>query len=217
MTEQLRVIVADDSSLFRRMLVECLRVRGVDVLGEAADLPGTLALVDRLRPDVAVLDVRMPPSGTDEGVVAAERIREQGPAVLLLSQHVETRTAVDLLKQGGGVGYLFKDRVADTDELLDQLRRLAAGGVVLDADVVARLMGTNGSSDRLAALSNAERTVLAMVAEGHSNAAIADRLFVSERTVEDHVSATFRKLHLDNTAEVNRRVQAVLIYLESRG
>jgi DNA-binding NarL/FixJ family response regulator len=210
----LSVIVADDSLLFRDLLVEGLRSRGVEVLGEAADLPGTLELVDRVKPDVAVLDVRMPPSGTDEGAVAAGVIRQQGPAVMLLSQHVETATAADVIEAcGGGIGYLLKDRVADLDELVGKLLRVRDGDVVLDPEVVSRLLARRRHNDPVDRLTPAQRSVLELVAEGRTNSGIAEALCISERTVETHVRDVFDALGLDRAPAVHRRVMAAVTYL----
>ena len=210
----LRVVVADDSLLFRELLVEGLRSRSVEVLGEAADLPGTLALVDRVEPDVALLDVRMPPSGTNEGVVAAARIRDRGAAVMLLSQHVETTTAAELIESSnGGIGYLLKDRVADLDELVEKLHRVRDGDVVLDPEVVSRLLARRRRNDPVDRLTRTQRSVLQLVAEGRTNRGIAEALCVSERTVESHVSDVFDTLGLDRVPTVHRRVLAAVTYL----
>ena len=213
MTE-LRVVVADDSPLFRTLLVDSLRTRGLDVVGEAHDLPSAVALVEQRNPDLAILDIRMPPTGTNEGLVAAGIIRAKGPAVLLLSQYVEATTAHDVIEaSNGSIGYLLKDRVADADVLVAQVRRICAGEVVLDPEVVSRLFGRTRRDDPLDRLTPTQRSVLELVAEGRSNKGIAQQLHISERTVESHISVIFDLLGLERTPEVHRRVAAAITFL----
>jgi DNA-binding NarL/FixJ family response regulator len=218
----MRIVIAEDSAVVRAGLVEILADRGHDVVaavGNAADL---LAAVDRHEPDATVVDVRMPPDYTDEGLRAAIAIRRDHPrtGVLVFSQYVETRYAADLLgaAAGGGaagVGYLLKDRVADVGEFIEALHRIAAGGTALDPEVVTQLFGASRRTDGLASLTARERDVLALMAEGRSNAAIAATLVVSERAIEKYVGNIFSKLGLAPSDTDHRRVLAVLRYLES--
>jgi serine/threonine-protein kinase len=213
-----RVVVAEDVMLMREGIVRVLRDEGVDVVAEVADQIDLMSALAAHDPDCAVVDIRMPPTRTDEGIVAARRIREFHPsiAVLLLSQYVEPVYAMQLLEQHPErVGYLLKDRVADGAVLVDALRRLADGETVIDPTIVTRLLKRHREADPLDGLSEREREVLALVAEGCSNAAIAKRLFVTERTVEWHVKQIFRKLQIDEAPETNRRVLAVLAFLRS--
>ena len=213
-----RIVLADDAVLLREALAGALAAAGFDVVGQAADVPGLLALVDREVPDVAVVDVRMPPTHTTEGLEAARQIRSRHPrvAILVLSQYVETRFAVDLLRDDpSGVGYLLKDRVTRVTDLADAVRRVAAGGSVIDPEVVARLLGRPRSHSPLDELTPREREILGLMAEGRSNQAIADRLVLEVKTVEGHVRAIFSKLALEPTPEDHRRVLAVLAYLRS--
>jgi DNA-binding NarL/FixJ family response regulator len=213
---QIRIVLADDAVLLREALAAALAASGFDVVGQAVDVPGLLALVDRELPDVAVVDVRMPPTHTTEGLEAARRIRAKHPkiAILVLSQYVETRYAVDLIRDDpAGVGYLLKERVMRLGDLTDAVRRVAAGGSVIDPEVVARLLGRRRSHSPLDELTPREREILALMAEGRSNAAIAERLTLELRTVEGHVRAIFAKLGLEPTTEDHRRVLAVLAYL----
>ena len=210
------MIVAEDVLITRSGLVGLLEDAGVEVVAEAADVVGILALVDRHRPDVAVLDIRMPPTHTTEGLVAAGEIREAFPdvAVLLLSHHVEPRYAGQLLEgRVDGVGYLLKQRVFHPAILVDALDRLVAGEIVLDPTIITRLMQRRRQRDPLDGLSPREREVLALVAEGLSNHGIADRLGLSDRTVETHMNQVFGKLGLEETPELHRRVLAVLTLL----
>lgn len=212
----MRVAVADDSALFRAGLVRLLEGAGVEVTGEARDGEELLRLVAAAQPDVALVDIRMPPSMTDEGLRVAREIRQRWPAVavLVLSTYLETEFATELVSSSQQrVGYLLKDRVEDTDELLDALRRLARGGSIVDPEVVARLLGRRRTASPLNELSGREREILALMAEGRSNQAIGERLFLSERTVESHVSSIFGKLGLQPAADDHRRVRAVLLYL----
>jgi DNA-binding NarL/FixJ family response regulator len=214
--EQIRIVLADDAVLLREALAAALAASGFEVVGQAVDVPGLLALVDRELPDVAVVDVRMPPTHTTEGLEAARRIRAKHPkiAILVLSQYVETRYAVDLIRDDpAGVGYLLKERVMRLGDLTDAVRRVAAGGSVIDPEVVARLLGRRRSHSPLDELTPREREILALMAEGRSNAAIAERLTLELRTVEGHVRAIFAKLGLEPTIEDHRRVLAVLAYL----
>jgi len=214
--QQIRIVLADDAVLLREALAAALAASGFEVVGQAVDVPGLLALVDRALPDVAVLDVRMPPTHTTEGLEAARRIRADHPtiAILVLSQYVETRYAVDLIRDDpAGVGYLLKQRVMKLDDLSDAVRRVAAGGSVIDPEVVARLLGRRRSHSPLDELTQREREILALMAEGRSNAAIAERLTLELRTVEGHVRTIFSKLGLEPTTEDHQRVLAVLAYL----
>jgi DNA-binding NarL/FixJ family response regulator len=213
-----RVVIADDAVLFREGLARLLVEAGFDVTGQVGDATTLLEIVRAVPPDVAVVDIRMPPTHTTEGLVAAIRIRQEHPAVavLVLSQFVETTYAVRLLGDGGGrVGYLLKDRVPDVAEFVDVVRRVGCGGSAVDPGVVARLIGRRRTPDPLAELTDREREVLALISEGRSNQAIRKRLFLSPKTVETHVSSIFTKLALPPTADDHRRVLAVLTYLRS--
>ncbi|GAB2497623.1 response regulator transcription factor [Streptosporangium sandarakinum] len=211
-----RVVIAEDSVLLREGLARLLADGGIETAGTAGDGPGLVAAVAEYDPDMAIVDVRMPPTHTDEGLRAALEVRARRPGlpILVLSQYVEERYAAELL--GGGasaVGYLLKERVADVAEFLDAVRRVASGGTVVDAEVVAQLLGRHRPGDPLAALTAREREVLALMAEGRSNAAIAVRLAVTEGAVEKHISGIFCKLGLDPAPDDHRRVLAVLAYL----
>ena len=212
----MRVVIAEDLFLLREGLTRMLEARGFEVAA-AVDNPGDLvAAVVTQRPDVAVVDVRLPPTFTDEGLRAALQARREIPGlpVLVLSQYVEQLYARELLADGsGGVGYLLKDRVLDGRQFTDALRRVAAGGTAMDPEVIARLLARNADNDALAALSPREREVLGLMAEGRSNAAIAQRLVVTERAVAKHTSSIFLKLNLQPSDDDNRRVLAVLAYL----
>ncbi|MEW1634178.1 response regulator transcription factor [Streptomyces sp. NPDC093801] len=214
----MRAVIAEDSVLLRIGLVKVLEMAGFEVAAETGDAEGLLAAVEEHRPDLALVDVRMPPGFTDEGVRAALMIRSQSPqtAVLLLSQYVEERYAADLLssQSGAGIGYLLKQRVADVEEFVDALRRVAAGGTALDPQVVAQLLLRRGGPDPLERLTPREREVLALMAEGRSNAGIADGLVVSESAVAKHINNIFTKLDLPPAAEAHRRVLAVLRFLD---
>jgi DNA-binding NarL/FixJ family response regulator len=218
----MRVVIAEDSAVVRAGLVEILADRGHDVVAAVGDADALRAAVAEHHPDVTVVDVRMPPGYTDEGVRAAIAIRRDHPGigVLVFSQYIETRYAADLLgaASGGsaaGVGYLLKDRVADVSEFVEALSRVASGGTALDPEVVTQLLGASRRTDGLAALTTRERDVLALMAEGRSNAAIAGFLVVTERAVEKHISNIFSKLGLAPSDADHRRVLAVLRYLES--
>jgi DNA-binding NarL/FixJ family response regulator len=215
-----RVVIAEDSAVVRAGLVEILADRGHDVAAAVGDAEALRAAVAEHAPDVTVVDVRMPPSYTDEGLRAAIAIRRDHPGigVLVFSQYIETRYAADLLGASGGgaagVGYLLKDRVADVGEFIEALSRVAAGGTALDPEVVTQLLGASRRTDGLGALTVRERDVLALMAEGRSNGAIARILVISERAVEKHVSNIFSKLGLAPSDADHRRVLAVLRYLE---
>lgn len=213
----LRIVLADDAVLLREGLVRVLTEQGHRVIAAVGDGPSLVEAVLDHDPDVSIVDVRMPPSHTDEGLRAAVTVRKARPAtpILVLSQYVEVSYADDLLATGGAVGYLLKDRVADIAQFLDALVRVADGGAVLDPEVVAQLLVRKRARDPLAALTAREREVLALMAEGHSNTAIARRLVISEGAVEKHVRNIFTKLDLSPDADLNRRVLAVLAYLRS--
>lgn len=216
----LRVVIADDSLLVREGTARLVAEAGFDVVGQAGDVDELLSQVRELSPDVAVIDIRMPPTFTDEGLQAVARIRaEHGdrPGILVLSHHVEAAFAMRLLSEGAsGTGYLLKDRLADLEDIADALRRIARGGSVVDPTVVAELVRAPASDRRLADLTEREREVLGLMAEGRSNQAIADRLFVTPKTVEAHIASIFSKLELLPAGEDHRRVLAVLAFLESR-
>jgi serine/threonine-protein kinase len=208
--------VADDLMLTREGIVRLLRDAGVDVVGEAEDVAGVLRKVRAHRPDAVLVDIRMPPTHTDEGLQAAQAIREEhrGTAVLVLSQYVESSYALRLLEEHpGGVGYLLKERVFDVAVLLDALARLADGETVVDPTIVAQIVGRRRRRDPLEDLTEREREALALLAEGLSNRAIAARLSITERTVEHHITQIFTKLGLDEDPDVHRRVRVVLAHL----
>jgi DNA-binding NarL/FixJ family response regulator len=211
-----RVVIADDVMLLRSGLARLLQDTGVEVAAECADAEELVRAVDRERPDVAIVDIRMPPTHRDEGLVAAHRIRELHPttAVLLLSQYLEPRYAQRLLAdQPGGLGYLLKSRVADVAVLVDALRRVAEGECVIDPTIVAKLLARRRVDSPLERLTDREHEVLGLVAEGRSNAGIASHLGLSERTVEATCAQVFRKLDLEPSPDLNRRVLAVLALL----
>jgi DNA-binding NarL/FixJ family response regulator len=213
-----RTVIAEDSVLLREGLSRLLTEAGFDVVGQAADGVALVALVDELQPHLVLTDVRMPPDFRSEGTEAALEIRRRHPqtGVVILAQHVEPRYAVQLLRDHpGGVGYLLKERVHDLDAFVRSLRTVAHGGTVVDGEVVAVLLGSRRTTDALTVLSEREREVLALIAEGRSNPAIAERLVVSQRTVETHVASIFAKLDLPVSADGHRRVLAVLTYLRS--
>ncbi|MEU9129381.1 response regulator transcription factor [Kitasatospora sp. NPDC048540] len=216
----MRVVIAEDSAILRDGLAQLLAMRGVEVVASVGDGETLLAAVAAHRPDAAVVDVRMPPTGTDEGLRAAVRIRQEHPGtgVLIFSQYVETRYAAQLLGDGGaGVGYLLKERVVDIGEFVDALARVAAGGTALDPQVVSQLFGASRRAAALDALTPREREVLALMAQGRTNQSIAAGLVVSERAVEKHIANIFTKLGLPAADGGHRRVLAVLRYLESGG
>jgi DNA-binding NarL/FixJ family response regulator len=215
---KVRVVIADDSVLLREGLSRLLEESGFEVAGQAGDAEDLLRKVGAHHPDVAVVDVRMPPTHTDEGLRAAHRIRAEHPgtAVLVLSQYVEEAYALELLSESTErTGYLLKDRVADVDTFTDAVRRVAGGGSALDPEVVALLLGRRRREDPLEALTAREREVLGLMAEGRSNAAIAAALVVTERAVEKHVTSIFSKLDLTPTVDDHRRVLAVLAYMRA--
>ncbi|WP_344286684.1 response regulator transcription factor [Streptomyces synnematoformans] len=213
----MRVVLADDSTLLREGLARLLADEGHTVTAAVGDAPALVAAVAAGPPDVAVVDVRMPPGHSDDGLRAALEIRERWPetGVLVLSQYVERRYAAELVTGStGGVGYLLKDRVVQVDEFLDALDRVAAGGTALDPEVVRRLLAHSTRTDPLDRLTAREREVLDRMAQGHTNAAIAARLHVSQSAVEKHVNAIFDKLDLAGTEGYSRRVLAILRYLD---
>ena len=212
------MIVADDAALFRAGIGRLLADAGFDVTAEVGDATALLDAVERDPPDAVVVDIRMPPTHTTEGLDAARSLAERHPGVgvLVLSAYVDPHYAVQLVESGtSGTGYLLKERVADPGELTDAVRRVAAGGVVIDPGVVARLVGRARARNPLDSLSEREREVLAMMAEGRSNQAICEQLFLSPKTVEAHVHNVFAKLDLHQAADTNRRVLAVLAYLRT--
>lgn len=213
----MRIVIGEDSALFREGLARLLEDAGHEVVGRAADAPTLVETVEREQPDLAVIDVRMPPDKTDDGARAAGELRARMPnlAIVMLSQHVETRHSIDLVR-GGNFGYLLKDRVFDVDDFLDALRRVAGGGSALDPEVVATLLGPRREYDPLGALTPREREVLALMAEGRTNAGIARRLWLTDRTVETHVGNIMSKLGLAETDDGHRRVLAVLAWLGVR-
>ncbi|HWE65351.1 MAG TPA: response regulator transcription factor [Acidimicrobiales bacterium] len=214
----MRVVIADDSVLLREGIARLLQDAGFDVVAQVADASALLKTMERQQPDIVVVDVRMPPTFTDEGLRAALVIRRQWPdvAVLVLSQYVEERYATELLAGSTrGVGYLLKDRVADIDEFIDALQRVAAGGTALDPEVVSQLLARSRRVDPLATLTAREQDVMRLMAEGRSNVAIAEALVVSSGAVEKHVSNIFLKLDLSPDDQDHRRVLAVLQFLES--
>jgi DNA-binding NarL/FixJ family response regulator len=214
----MRVVVADDSVLLREGVVRLLEENGFDVVGQAGDADDLIRKVRAHRPDVAVVDIRMPPTNTDDGLRAALDIRSELPdtGVLVLSQYVEEGYALDLVgDSAGGVGYLLKDRVADVERFVDSVRRVADGGSALDPEVVSQLVGRARRDDPLAELTPREREVLELMAEGRSNNAIAEQMVVTERAVEKHVTSIFGKLELTPAPEDHRRVLAVLAFLRA--
>jgi DNA-binding NarL/FixJ family response regulator len=214
----MRIVIAEDAAILRDGLAQLLVDRGHEVVAAVRDGDALRAAVAEHVPDVAVVDVRMPPSFTDEGLLAAIAIRRERPGVgvLVFSQWIETRYAAELLAtSSSGVGYLLKDRVADVGEFLEALSRVAKGGTALDPEVVTQLFGASRRGDALAVLTPREREVLGLMAEGRSNAAIARRLVVTERAVEKHVANILTKLDLPPSEEDHRRVLAVLRYLDS--
>jgi DNA-binding NarL/FixJ family response regulator len=213
----MRLVVADDSLLLREGITRLVTAAGFDVVAQAGNPTDLVAAVSKHRPDVAIIDIRMPPTHTDEGLRAAEAIRaEHGTTVgiLVLSQYVETTFAIRLVADGaGGVGYLLKDRVEDLDDFADAIRRIAHGGSVIDPEVVAQLVGRRSAAVPLDGLTQREREVLTLMAEGRSNRAICERLFLAPKTVEAHIASIFSKLELPPAADDHRRVLAVLAHL----
>jgi DNA-binding NarL/FixJ family response regulator len=212
----MRIVIAEDAAVIRAGLAEILTDRGHEIVAAVGDAEALKDAVAAHQPDVAIVDVRMPPSHTDEGLRAAIAIRRDHPGVgiLVFSQYIETRYAADLLATGsGGVGYLLKDRVANVAEFTDAIARIAAGGTALDPEVVSGLLSASRHVSTLSTLTAREQDVLALMAEGRSNSAIADRIIVSERAVEKHISNIFTKLGLPPSDSDHRRVLAVLAYL----
>ena len=212
----MRVVLADDAALFRKGVANLLREAGFDVVGQAENADDLLALVGEHQPDVVIVDIRMPPSHTLEGLEAAKIIRARYPAVgvLVLSQFVEPHYAMQLIDNAEqGAGYLLKDRVGDIEELADAVRQIATGRLIIDPAVVSQLLNRSRRRDPLDALTDREKAVLALMAQGRSNHAIANGLFVTEKTVEAHIRAIFIKLNLSPTADDHRRVLAVITYL----
>jgi DNA-binding NarL/FixJ family response regulator len=210
----LRIVIGEDSALFREGLARLLQDAGHEIVGKAADAGSLVDAVRRHRPDLAVIDVRMPPDSTDDGARAARVLREEFPdlGIVLLSQHIETHHSVELVTSGR-FGYLLKDRVFEVDDFLETLHRVAAGGSALDPEVVSRLITSSRASDPLVALTPREREVLALMAEGRTNIGIARRLWLTERTVETHVANILTKLGIGPSEEDHRRVLAVLTFL----
>jgi DNA-binding NarL/FixJ family response regulator len=214
----LRVAIAEDSVILRDGLVQLLLDRGFEVTAAVADASALRSAIERERPDVTVVDIRMPPSFTDEGLRAAIELRRQhqGLAILMFSQYVETRYAEELLgDDAAGIGYLLKDRVADVSQFVEALERVASGGTALDPEVVTQLMGASRRRDSISVLTARERDVLSLMAEGRTNTAIAGSLCVSEGAVEKHVTNIFSKLDLPVSQSDHRRVLAVLRYLDT--
>lgn len=212
------VVLADDDVLLREGLASLLQRSGLDVVGQAGDAGQLLTLVRDLRPALAIVDIRMPPTNTVEGLQAAAQIRAQYPevAILVLSAHAEAEHAMRLLAGGGAIGYLLKSRVTDVAEFVDTVRRVAKGASVVDPALVQDLVSARHRNDPLDVLSEREREVLSLMAEGRSNAGIARRLWVTEGTVEKHIRSILTKLDLAETAEDHRRVLAVLTFLQAR-
>jgi serine/threonine-protein kinase PknK len=214
----MRVILAEDDVLLREGLASLLERSGFEVVGSTGDASTLLQLVRDTAPELVVVDVRMPPTHTTEGLQAAREIREEFPgiAILVLSAHIEVEHAMELLANGKGIGYLLKSRVTDVNEFVDTLRRVAQGGSVLDPELVRELVTASRRSDPLAVLSAREQEVLALMAEGRSNAGIAHTLWITEGTVEKHVRSVLAKLDLPETEDDHRRILAVLTFLETR-
>jgi len=213
-----RVVLADDSVLLREGIARLLEDAGFEIVGQAGNADELMLKVRSYSPDVAVVDIRMPPTHTDEGLRAAQEIRERHPdcGVLVLSQYVEPTYALELLSDNAeGVGYLLKDRISDVDEFAAAVRRVGEGGSALDPTVVSQLLGRRRRDDPVSTLTPREREVLELMAEGRSNQAIAERMVVTERAVEKHVTSIFGKLRLPASAEDHRRVLAVLAFLNS--
>jgi DNA-binding NarL/FixJ family response regulator len=214
----LRVVVADDDVLLREGLASLLDRNGFDVVGQAGDASRLVDLVREAAPDLVIVDIRMPPTHTTEGLDAAREIRREVPetGILVLSAHAEVDHAMELLASGRGIGYLLKSRVSDVAEFLETLERVARGGSVVDPALVQELVTARKRNDPLAVVSDRERDVLALMAEGRSNAGIARRLWITEGTVEKHVRSILTKLGLPDTTDDHRRVLAVLTFLEKR-
>jgi DNA-binding NarL/FixJ family response regulator len=215
----LRLVLADDAALIRQALAELLQRAGVEVVAQADNGPSLVRAVEDNRPDVAIIDIRMPPTQTREGIHAALQIRELFPAVgiLLLSTHTQIDDAVELFSSTASrVGYLLKDSVSDLDELIDALTRISDGGTVLDPKLVVELLAARRRTDPLRALTSREREVLALMAQGQSNAGIAKTLWITHGAVEKHVKHIFAKLGIPATSDIHRRVLAVITFLETR-
>jgi DNA-binding NarL/FixJ family response regulator len=213
-----RMILADDDVLLREGIGSLLTNAGYEIVGQAGDADSLIGLVREERPDLAVIDIRMPPSHTTEGLDAARAVRNEFPeiGILLLSAHVEVETAVDLLEEGERIGYLLKSRVMKAADFLDAVERIVGGGSVVDPALVKELVGAGRRDDPLAELTPREREVLGLMAEGRSNNGIAQRLYITEGAVEKHVRSILMKLHLPTTEDDHRRVLAVVTYLEAR-
>ncbi len=212
----MRVVIGEDSALMREGIARLLHDVGQEVVAKVGDVPSLLTAVDEHDPDIVIIDVRMPPDMTDDGARAARELRRRNPTlpIMLLSQHIETRHSVDLATSGA-FGYLLKDRVLDVEEFLDALRRVGAGGSALDPEVVASLLRPSRRHDPIDTLTPREEDVLALMAEGRSNAAIARSLVLNERTVESHIRSILTKLDLADSHDDHRRVLAVLTYLRA--
>jgi DNA-binding NarL/FixJ family response regulator len=212
------IVLADDDTLLREGIASLLQRSGFDVVGQTGDGPGLLALVGEHRPDLAIVDVRMPPGYLTEGLDAARQIRAEfpGTGVLVLSAHAEVEQAMELIAAGQGVGYLLKSRVTDVAEFAETVGRVAAGGSVVDPALVQELVAARRRDDTFEELTEREREVLSLMAEGRSNAGIAHRLWITEGTVEKHVRSILARMRLPETGDDHRRVLAVLAYLESR-
>ena len=216
--ERVRVVLADDDVLLREGIASLLDRTGFDVVGQAGDADRLLDLVRELEPGLVIVDIRMPPNHAAEGLEAAQAIRDEQPdvAILVLSAHVEIDHAMTLLATGRGIGYLLKSRVLDVDEFIANVSRVATGGSVVDPALVQELVGAQRRNDPLGVLSEREREVLALMAEGRSNAGIAEQLWVTEGTVEKHVGSILTKLNLPESSSDHRRVLAVVTFLEAR-
>ena len=215
---RLRVVVADDDTLLREGLASLLERSGFDIVGQVGDARDLLALVRDKSPELVIVDIRMPPTNTTEGLDAARQIRAEWPdtGILVLSAHVEVEHAMELLASGHKVGYLLKSRVTDVADFIDSLERIARGGSVVDPAIVNELVSASRRHDPLAVLSAREREVLALMAEGRSNAGIGRQLWVTEGTVEKHVRSILTKLNLPEAEDDHRRVRAVIAFLEAR-
>lgn len=213
-----RIVLADDDTLLREGIASLLQRSGFDVVGQAPDAAGLLALVRERRPDLAIIDIRMPPDYRTEGLEAARQIRAEFPTtgILILSAHADVEQAMELLAAGSGTGYLLKSRVTDIADFTETVSRVAAGGSVVDPAVVQELVAARHRDDTLRQLSDREREVLALMAEGRSNAGIARRLWITEGTVEKHIRSILTRMQLPEAEDDHRRVLAVLAYLESR-
>jgi len=213
----LRLTIVDDSTLFREGLVRVARDLGFDIVAQVGDAQSLMELMRADPPDVAVLDIRMPPTYTTEGLAAARELRETMPSVgvLVLSQYVDTHHVMELISSGGRIGYLLKDHVGDIAEFGDAVRRIAAGGSVIDPDVVAEMVGRRRNRDAIEELTEREREVLHLMAQGRTNSAIGARLHLSPKTVEAHVRSIFMKLQLEPADDDHRRILAVLTYLHA--